>query len=143
MNRSVGRRVAVVLVVIVAVAGVAIAFVGSTALLGGSEGSAPASPRFVEEASPAGIDHSFGGEDRWYVGGGVAVFDCNDDHRPDLFLAGGAGPALLARNESEIGGSLSFTPVHDPVTDLSDVTGAYPLDVDGDAVERPGRVTPR
>ena len=62
------------------------------------------------------------------------MFDCDDDHRPDLYLAGGEGPALLARNESEVGGSLRFTPVHDPATDLSDVTGAYPLDVDGDAV---------
>ena len=62
------------------------------------------------------------------------MFDCDDDHRPDLYLAGGAGPALLARNASQVGGSLSFTPVHDPATDLSDVTGAYPLDIDGDAV---------
>ena len=132
MNRSIGWRVAVASVVVVAVVGVAIA--GSAVLLGGTAGSAPAAPRFVEEASAAGIDHTFGGEDRWYVGGGVAVFDCDDDHRPDLFLAGGAGPALLARNASPVGGSLSFTPVHDPATDLTDVTGAYPLDIDGDAV---------
>ena len=71
------------------------------------------------------------------------MFDCDDDHRPDLYLAGGAGPALLARNASPVGGSLRFTPVHDPVTDLPDVTGAYPLDIDGDAVSRPGRPAPR
>ena len=90
MNRSVGRRVAVALVVVVAAAGVAIA--GSAVLGGGASGRAPAAPRFVEEASAAGIDHTFGGEDQWFVGGGVAVFDCDDDHRPDLYLAGGAGP---------------------------------------------------
>jgi len=131
MNRSVGRRVAVALVVIVAVAGVGVA--GSTVLRGGTAGGA-AAPRFVEEASAAGIDHTFGGEDRWFVGGGVAAFDCDEDHRPDLYLAGGEGPALLARNESPVGGSLRFTPLDDPATDLPDVTGAYPLDIDGDAV---------
>jgi enediyne biosynthesis protein E4 len=132
VNRSIGRRVAAALVVVVAVAGVAVA--GSTVLRGGTAPGGPAAPRFVEEASAAGIDHTFGGEDRWYVGGGVALFDCDDDHRPDLYLAGGAGPALLARNASPVGGSLNFTPVHDPATDLPDVTGAYPLDIDGDAV---------
>ena len=132
MNCSIGRRVALALVVIVAVAGVAVA--GSTVLRGGTSGGAPTAPKFVEEASAAGVDHTFGGEDRWFVGGGVAVFDCDDDRRPDLYLAGGAGPALLARNASPVGGSLSFTPVYDPATDLPDVTGAYPLDIDGDAV---------
>jgi hypothetical protein len=131
MNRSIGRRVAVAFVVVVAAAGIAVA---GSAVLGGASGSGPAAPRFVEEAGAAGIDQTFGGSDRWFVGGGVAVFDCNDDHRPDLYLAGGAGPALLARNESEVGGRLRFTPIQDPATDLNDVTGAYPLDIDGDAV---------
>jgi hypothetical protein len=131
MNRSIGRRVAAATVAVVAVAGIAIA--GSTALRGGSTGALPA-PRFVDETPTAGIDHTFGGEDRWFVGGGVAAFDCDDDRRPDLYLAGGAGPAMLARNASPAGGSLRFTPAHDPVTDLKDVTGAYPLDIDGDAI---------
>jgi enediyne biosynthesis protein E4 len=129
MNRSIDRRAAIAVGVVAALAGVAVA--GSGALRGGTAAAMPA-PRFVEETSTAGIDHAFGGDGTWFVGGGVAVFDCDDDHRPDLYLAGGAGPALLARNASPVGGTLRFTPAHDPATDLTDVTGAYPLDIDGD-----------
>ena len=62
----------------------------------------------------------------------MAVFDCDGDGRPDLYLAGGANPAALYRNESPVGGALRFTAVRDPATDLTGVTGAYPLDIDGD-----------
>ena len=49
-------------------------------------------PRFVEETAAAGIDHTYDGEFTYFVGGGVAVFDCDDDGRPDLYLAGGERP---------------------------------------------------
>ena len=42
------------------------------------------------------------------------------------------GPAALYRNDSPVGGSLRFSAVPDPATDLTRVTGAYPLDIDGD-----------
>jgi hypothetical protein len=131
MSRTAPRLVAAAAVVIVGILGVA-----AYTLLGGvaTPATAAAAPRYVEEAVAAGIDHTFGGEETWYVGGGVAVFDCDDDHRPDLYIAGGEGPALLARNDSAVGGELRFAPVHDAATDLADVTGAYPLDIDGDAV---------
>jgi hypothetical protein len=90
-------------------------------------------PRFVEEASAAGIQHVYDGDFTFFVGGGVAAFDCDDDGRSDLFLAGGSNPAALYRNESPVGGELRFTQVPDPVTDLTEVVGAYPLDIDGDA----------
>jgi hypothetical protein len=90
------------------------------------------SPRFVEESGMAGIDHVYDGEFTFFVGGGVAVLDCNDDGRPDLYFAGGVNPAGLYRNESPTGGSLRFTETGDAVTDLTEVTGAYPLDIDGD-----------
>ena len=50
----------------------------------------------------------------------------------DLFFAGGSGPAALYHNDSEPGGDLRFTQLRSPVTDLTAVTGAYPLDIDGD-----------
>jgi hypothetical protein len=99
----------------------------------GSTSSAPVVPRFVEEATDAGLTHRYDGEFTFFVGGGVAVMDCDRDGLPDLFLAGGAEPATLHRNESPIGGALRFTRLASPATDLTAVTGAYPIDVDGDA----------
>jgi hypothetical protein len=112
---------------------VALAFV-ATGLVGGGEASAVAAPLFVEEARAAGIDHVYDGDFTYFVGGGVAAFDCDDDGRPDLYFAGGARPAALYRNESAVGGALRFAAVSDPATDLSRVVGAYPIDVDGDGV---------
>ena len=89
-------------------------------------------PRFVDEAAVAGIEHRYEGESDFFVGGGVAVFDCNGDGRDELFFAGGERPAALYRNESPPGGALRFTRLADDQTDLERVTGAYPLDVDSD-----------
>jgi hypothetical protein len=93
---------------------------------------AMAPPRFVEEAAAAGIEHVYDGGFTFFVGGGVAAFDCSDDGRPDLYFAGGSNPAALYRNESAIGGHLSFAQVPDPATDLTQVVGAYPVDIDAD-----------
>ncbi len=89
-------------------------------------------PHFIEEARTAGLEHAYDGGYTFFVGGGVAAFDCDDDAHPDLFFAGGAEPAALFRNRSESGGTLRFQRVADPATDLTAVTGAYPLDIDGD-----------
>ena len=91
-------------------------------------------PRFVEETSSAGIDHTYDGGFEYAVGGGVAVLDCDGDGKPDLYIAGGSGVAALYRNDSPIGGTLRFTHVRDPVTDIARVNGAYPIDIDGDGI---------
>ena len=89
-------------------------------------------PRFVEETATAGLVHTYDGGPTFATGGGVAVLDCDEDGRPDLYVAGGANAAQLFRNGSDVGGGLVFTPAGDEVTDVTGVTGAYPLDVDAD-----------
>jgi hypothetical protein len=91
-------------------------------------------PQFVEESAAAGVDHVYDGEFAFFVGGGVAVFDCNQDQLPDLYLAGGVNPASLYVNESRVAGALQFEHLASPGTDMTDVAGAYPLDVDGDGL---------
>jgi hypothetical protein len=94
--------------------------------------SAPVVPHFVDEALGAGVDQRYEGDFTFYVGGGVAAFDCDGDGATDLFLAGGSSTAALYRNRSTPGGKLAFEKVADPTTDLRDVTGAYPIDIDSD-----------
>lgn len=89
-------------------------------------------PRFVEEGAAAGLSHVYDGDWEFFVGGGVAVFDCNADGRPDLFFAGGSNPASIYRNESATGGALRFTRQGGSGVELDAVSGAYPLDIDGD-----------
>lgn len=88
-------------------------------------------PRYVEELA-AGLGHTYQGEFHFFVGGGAAVFDCDQDLKPDVFIAGGENQAGLYENRSVPGESIRFSRQVSPVTDLVDVTGAYPVDVDSD-----------
>jgi enediyne biosynthesis protein E4 len=130
-------------VIRLAALGVALLLVGGVvvgaALVGaGRTADAPAAalpaPRFVDEAAEAGVEHRYDGGFTHLVGGGVAVLDCDEDGRPDLYLAGGDRPAALYRNRSAVGGTLAFDRVAGAATDLDAVVGAYPLDVDGDGL---------
>ncbi len=96
--------------------------------------SSVAVPRFVDDTVASGLDHRYEGGAEFFEGGGLASLDCDDNGFADLYLAGGAAPAGLYRNTSDVGGALRFERLASAVTDLTSVTGAYPLDLDNDAV---------
>ena len=73
-------------------------------------------------------EHHYSGDWEYFVGGGVAAFDCSGNGLADLFLAGGDGPALLLRNM----GDMQFDAERH--SRLQGVTGAYPIDIDADGV---------
>ena len=110
----------------------AVAWTGILLLRTPTPSEAAGPPHFVDETAASGVSQRFDGSDLYQVGGGVAVFDCNGDRLPDLYLAGGQGSASLFRNRSSVGSALHFERVSSPITDLTNVTGAYPIDFDGD-----------
>ncbi len=91
---------------------------------------AGADPAFVDRSDALGAPHVYDGGWAHFVGGGVAILDCNDDALPDLVAAGGSNPARLLVNTSRPGGDIAFETGAFPRID--GVTGAYPLDLDGD-----------
>ena len=120
-------------------ASAAIAMLAVLAVAAGAAGSQaaditePVAPRFVDVATATGVEHAYTGDWTHYVGGGVAAFDCDLDGDPDLFFAGGASPARLYRNDS-VPGTLRFSAISDSELVETGVTGAYPLDIDGDGM---------
>lgn len=91
-------------------------------------------PHFVDETKSAGIDSVYKGDWQYMVGGGVAAFSCSPGGLPDLFFAGGENKAKLFINTSKPGGALKFEEAKDTGLEFDHVTGAYPLDIDGDGV---------
>ena len=89
--------------------------------------AASAQPIF-ENRSNGLPEHIYGGGWERVVGGGVAVVDCNGDRLPDIFAAGGGNPAQLFINQ----GDFSFAPGE--LASMTGVTGAYPLDTNGDGL---------
>jgi enediyne biosynthesis protein E4 len=94
---------------------------------------AMAGPSFVDRSGGLPVEHVYDGGWEHFVGGGVAVFDCNGDARPDVYAAGGENPARLFVNETEgPGAPLAFR--EGGMAALTGVTGAYPIDIDGDGI---------
>ena len=96
-------------------------------------GAAGADPVFTDRSDAFPIAHSYTGGWEHFVGGGVAVFDCNGDEKPDIFAAGGTSPARLFVNETP-GPGAPFRFGAASLPDLTGVTGAYPLDIDSDGL---------
>ena len=88
-------------------------------------GLAAAQPAFEPRPVP---DHAYTGGWEFFVGGGLAAFDCSGDGLPELYVAGGESPAQLMRNA----GDFVFAADTPEALDLTGVTGAYPLDIDSD-----------
>jgi hypothetical protein len=126
------RHKAVVIAAVLLVVAVAAAAGGYAYVQLDSGGGRAPVPHFVDATGSAGIAQTYDGGATYDTGGGLAVFDCNGDGKPEIYMAGGTNPAVLYRNDSPVGGALRFTAIHDPVTDLTGVTGAYALDIDGD-----------
>lgn len=94
-----------------------------------------AAPSFVNRAPAMGIQHVYDGGWEHFVGGGVAIFDCNGDRYPDMFVAGGENPSRLLTNQVKApGDALVFTQSAPMDQEMFGVTGAYPLDIDSDGL---------
>jgi hypothetical protein len=93
--------------------------------------AAPAIPHFIEETDAAGLQSRFEGQDEFMVGGGVAVFDCDGDGLPEVYVTSGVNKAKFYRNQSPRGGAIKLKEERSGL-ELTNATGAYPIDIDGD-----------
>ena len=93
--------------------------------------TAQAQPLFSDARAALPYEHVYSGGWEHFVGGGVAVFDCNGDALPDIFAAGGVAEARLFVSQG--GDAFGFEPGAG-IPSLNGVTGAYPIDIDSDGI---------
>jgi hypothetical protein len=91
----------------------------------------PPVPKLVEETGSSGLQSRFDGDSEYMVGGGVAVFDCDDDGLPEVYVTGGVNKAKFYRNRSTRGGPIRLEEMRSGL-ELTNAIGAYPIDIDGD-----------
>lgn len=89
-------------------------------------------PHFIDRAQALPVEQIYAGGWEHFVGGGVAVMDCMHNGYPSVFAAGGSGPSRLLINTTPGPGAPITFKVADGFPALTDVTGAYPIDMDGD-----------
>jgi enediyne biosynthesis protein E4 len=94
----------------------------------------PLIPHFIDETASSGLNSVYKGDWQYMVGGGVAAFDCEGNGLPDLFVAGGENKAKLFLNQSRPAGNLRFKEATNSGLEFDHVTGAYPIDIDGDGI---------
>ncbi|SMP22951.1 CRTAC1 family protein [Shimia sagamensis] len=104
---------------------------GASALMIVAASAAQAEVRF---APVDVVEHVYDGGWEFYVGGGVAAFDCSGDGLPELVAAGGENPPVLLRNKSSHGGTITFEEATPDALMVPGTTGFYPLDIDGDGL---------
>ena len=104
----------------------------SLVILMASSSAVGAEIQFPEFNSIESPKHVYDGGWEHFVGGGVAVFDCNEDELPELFVAGGTNQSQLLINTSDY--EVSFRSNTPDALGIKGVTGAYPLDVDSDGI---------
>ena len=88
-----------------------------------------ADPVFTPAQTALPAAHIYAGGWEHFVGGGVAIFDCNGDARPDFYAAGGENEAALFVQNAQ--GPFGFA-LGQGIAPLRGVTGAYPIDIDSD-----------
>lgn len=76
-------------------------------------------------------EHIYAGGWEHFVGGGLAVFDCDGDGLPELLASGGENAATLLRNRSDKTALRFETETPEALVEPG-MIGAYPLDIDSD-----------
>ncbi|MEM6635146.1 MAG: CRTAC1 family protein [Pseudomonadota bacterium] len=104
----------------------------ATLILCSAMAHADTGARFVDRGSELAVSHRYDGGWEHFVGGGVAVMDCNGDGFADFLAAGGDNRARLFINTTGgTGEPLQFDALG-MIPRTTGVTGAYPIDIDSD-----------